>query len=211
MFCGKPIILWSIEAAKACGCFDEILVSTDSHEIAAIARQHGVEVPFIRPPELSDDHAGTAQVIVHAINELRNRGAAPEKVCCIYATAPFITVGDLRTGLDMLEDQSIDYAFPVTTFDFPIQRALRITDENTVRAFYAENIEKRSQDLEPAYHDAGQFYWGRADAWLEGRAVYGGRSVPILLDRHRVQDIDTPEDWRCAELMFEALSADEGI
>jgi N-acylneuraminate cytidylyltransferase len=203
-FCGKPMIAWSIEAALQSGCCERVLVSTDDAEIAAVARQYGAEVPFVRPAELSDDHTGTIPVIAHAVAWLSGQGAAPHQVCCIYATAPFITPQDIQRGLELLQANGCDYAFSVTSYPFPIQRAIRITQAGRIEMFDPEQFAVRSQDLEEAYHDAGQFYWGRSDAWLEGKALFSPDAVPVMLPRHQVQDIDTPEDWLRAELMFKA-------
>jgi pseudaminic acid cytidylyltransferase len=205
-FCGKPMIAWSIEAALQSGCFEQVIVSTDDKEIADVARQYGADVPFMRPAELSDDHTGTIPVIAHAIEQLSRQGAAPQQVCCIYATAPFITPQDLQRGLELLMTNSCDYAFSVTSYPFPIQRAIRITQSGRVEMFRPEQFAMRSQDLEEAYHDAGQFYWGRTAAWLTGRPIFSPDAVPVILPRHQVQDIDTLEDWQRAELMFKAWS-----
>lgn len=205
LFCGKPMIAWSIEAAQQSGCFDQIVVSTDDAEIAEVARQCGAQVPFMRPAALSDDHTGTTAVIAHAIDWLSEQGQQPDQVCCIYATAPFLSADDLRRGLDVLTTTGSDYAFSVTSYAFPIQRAIRLNETGRVEMFNPEHFNTRSQDLEEAYHDAGQFYWGRADAWQQGRLMFSPVSVPVMLPRHRVQDIDTPEDWVRAEWMFKAL------
>ena len=208
-FCGKPMIAWSIEAAQESGLFERIIVSTDDPEIAAIAESLGAEVPFMRPPELSDDHAGTSVVIDHAIEWLRQRGLTPDPVCCIYATAPFISSDDLHRGFKVLQESAADFAFSVTSYAFPIQRAIRLTSEGGMEMFQPQHFMTRSQDLEEAYHDAGQFYWGRADAWCSGMPIFGPKSVPVVIPRCRVQDIDTLEDWQRAELMFGALKSRE--
>lgn len=207
LFCGKPMIAWSIEAALASGCFDQVIVSTDDLEIAAVARQHGATVPFMRPAELSDDYTGTVPVIRHAVEWFIANGENPEQACCIYATAPLVTGEDIKRGLESLVENDCDYAFSVTSYAFPIQRAIRITTAERVEMFNPEHFNTRSQDLEEAYHDAGQFYWGRASAWLEGKMIFGPNSSPVLLPRHRVQDIDTPEDWERAEWLFKAMHA----
>lgn len=205
-FGGRPMIAWSIEAARQSECFDRILVSTDDTEIAEVAQCHGADVPFMRPAALSDDHTGTISVIAHAIEWLQEHGETPEAVCCLYATAPFVTPGALQQGYRALNEHiDADYAFSVTSFPFPIQRALRMTSNGRVEMFQPEHFNTRSQDLEEAWHDAGQFYWGRTDAWQAGRALFGQRSIPIPMPRHRVQDIDTPEDWERAEWLFRAL------
>ena len=205
-FCGKPMITWSIDAALQSDCFDQVIVSTDDAEIADVARKCGAQVPFIRPAALSDDHTGTTAVVANAIDWFTAHGQAPDQVCCLYATAPFVTAEDLRTGLKVLSESGADYAFSVTSYAFPIQRAIRITSAQRIEMFNPENFNARSQDLEAAYHDAGQFYWGQAKAWIQGKMIFSPTSVPVLLPRHRVQDIDTHEDWLMAEFLFRALN-----
>ena len=205
-FLGKPVIAYSIEAARNSGLFDRILVSTDDGEIAAVARQWGAETPFIRPAELSDDHTGTIAVIKHALQWQRDGGAAAELACCIYATAPFVTAQDLQQGYEALRSSGRSYAFSLTSYAFPIQRALRVRD-GAVEPVFPENRDLRSQDLEETYHDAGQFYWGTAAAFLGDVPIFSRHSSPVILPRYRVQDIDTPEDWTRAELMYRALTA----
>lgn len=204
-FCGKPMIAWSIEAARVSGCFDRILVSTDDEGIAEVARTAGAEVPFMRPAEISDDHTGTIPVVAHAIDWMTRHAGVVEEVCCIYATAPFVQAADLQRGLDVLQRSGADFAFSVTSYPFPIQRAIRIIPAQRMEMFYPEHFNTRSQDLEEAFHDAGQFYWGRAEAWRAGKALFSDASAPILLPRHRVQDIDTQEDWERAEWLFKAM------
>ena len=206
-FCGKPMIAYSIEAAKKSGCFDKIIVSTDDEEIAALARTLGAEVPFMRPKELSDDHTATIPVIAHAIRETCHKELSQlEAICCIYATAPFVQAMYIKEAYEKLKLTKASYAFSATSFPFPIQRAIRLTKEDRVEMFSPENFNTRSQDLEEAYHDAGQFYWGTPEAWLEGKIIFAPHSTAVLLPRHLVQDIDTPEDWVRAEFMFRALS-----
>lgn len=204
-FCGKPMIGWTIEAAVQSGCFERIIVSTDDVEIAEVARKFGAEVPFLRPANLSDDHSGTGPVVAHAIQWLTNEGSAPDLACCLYATAPFLRAEDIRCGYAAIREQGADYAFSVTSFPFPIQRALYLTETKRVAMFQPEHLATRSQDLTEAYHDAGQFYWGTAQAWCEGRRLFDAGSIPIELPRHRVQDIDVPEDWERAAWMFKAM------
>lgn len=206
-FCGKPMIAYSIEAAKASGCFDRIIVSTDDQTIADVAKFYGAEVPFFRPAELSDDFTGTTAVIRHAIEIIEKQTSQSiTHACCIYATAPFIRSSDIIDGFDKLTN-NIDclYAFSVTSYPFPIQRAVKINQYHRTEMFEPEAFNMRSQDLEEAYHDAGQFYWGKRDAWLEEKRIFASYSVPIVLPRYRVQDIDTTEDWQCAELMFKSI------
>lgn len=206
-FCGKPMIAWSIQAALESEAFDRIIVSTDDEEIADVSRRYGAETPFVRPAELSNDHADTDEVVAHAIGWLREQGQAPEAACCIYATAPFILVEDLRRAKDALYSGDWDFAFTVTDFAAPIFRSFRQTEGGGIEMFYPEHYLTRSQDLPLALHDAGQFYWGRPQAWIEQRPVFDRRSVPVIIPRWRVQDIDTGEDWIRAELMFRAFEA----
>lgn len=205
-FCGKPIITWSINAATESGCFDHVVVSTDDDEIAEMARYCGAEVPFIRPPELSDDHTGTIPVVRHAVEWFRERGQMPSEICCIYATAPFVRAADIRTGLNTLTTTGSEFCFSVTSYAFPIQRAIRVTAQGRVEMLNPEHFDTRSQDLEEAYHDAGQFYWGRAAAWLNCQVIFGQHASVVRLPRYRVQDIDTAEDWQRAEYLFRIIN-----
>ena len=205
-FCGKPMIAWSIEAALTSGCFDKVVVSTDDEEIAAVAKQWGADVPFMRPAALSDDYTGTLPVIAHAIQWFNDNVAHVDFACCLYATAPFVQADDLQRGLGTLVDTDAEYAFSVTSYPFPIQRAIKVTSDNRIEMFNPEFFNTRSQDLEEAWHDAGQFYWGKADAWLNESPIFSLCSSPVPLPRHRVQDIDTPEDWVRAEWLFKAMS-----
>ncbi len=205
-FAGKPIIAWSIEAALQSQCFDHVIVSTDDHEIAEVAQQSGASVPFMRPATLADDHTATIPVVRHAIEWFMAEVMEPAEVCCIYATAPFVQPEDLQKGLELLVAAAdCNYAFSVTSYPFPIQRAIRITDGERVAMFNPEHFNTRSQDLEDAWHDAGQFYWGRARTWVAGEPVFSAKSVPLRLPRQRVQDIDTLEDWARAEWLFKAM------
>lgn len=201
LFNGKPMIAWSIEAAKSSGLFDRIIVSTDDTEIAEVARQWGAEVPFMRPEALSNDYAGTTPVIAHAMQWALAQGMDVEAVCCIYATAPFVQVDDLKRGWEALVSGDWDYAFTVTDFAAPIFRAFKQTEDGGIEMFYPEHFATRSQDLPVALHDAGQFYWGRPAAWLEGKRIFDHRSKPVQIPRWRVQDIDAPDDWERAEIL----------
>jgi pseudaminic acid cytidylyltransferase len=204
LFCGKPLIAYSIEVAQRCQTFDKIIVSTDSEEVAEVAKAYGAEVPFSRPVALSDDYVGTGPVVRHAIQTCIERDFKPQFCCCIYATAPMLQAAYLKQGYEQLRAApDKNFAFSVTSFAFPIQRAIRLK-EGGVEPIQAENISKRSQDLEEAYHDAGQFYWGHCQAFLEGKPTFSTSSIPIILPRYLVQDIDTPEDWQRAELMYQA-------
>lgn len=202
------MIGWSIQAAKTSGCFDQVIVTTDDKEIAEIATELGATVPFIRPAELSDDFTGTLPVIRHAVEWLNQNATPVEYACCLYATAPFVSAEDLKEGFRLIQDTGSSYAFSVTSYAFPIQRAIRITGAGRVAMFSPEYSQVRSQDLEEAWHDAGQFYWGTADAWCEERPIFCENSVPVSLPRHRVQDIDTPEDLVRAEWLFRMLQAE---
>ncbi|GAA0857160.1 pseudaminic acid cytidylyltransferase [Aliiglaciecola litoralis] len=203
-FAGKPLIAYSIQAAQESGLFDKVWVSTDSQEVADIAKMYGAEVPFLRPEDLSNDVIGTRPVTSHAIQYCIEHFEKPEFCCCIYATAPFLQAQYLQDGLTVLKnDPSKSFSFSVTSFAFPIQRAINIVDGD-VSPMFPRDIFKRSQDLEEAYHDAGQFYWGRTDDYLTKKGIFSKHSVPVVLPRHLVQDIDTPEDWYRAELMYQA-------
>ena len=204
-FNGKPIIAYSIEAALESNCFDQVIVSTDDNEIAEVAKKYGAKVPFIRPAELSNDYAGTISVIKHTIEWLENHGNAIDNVCCLYATAPFIQSQTIFKAFQQLQESKADYCFSVTSFAFPIQRSIRITQDDKVDMFYPENFNVRSQDLEEAYHDAGQFYWGKAQAFKDELPIFSETASPYILPRYLVQDIDTLEDWTRAELMHQVM------
>jgi N-acylneuraminate cytidylyltransferase len=207
-FHGRPMLAWPIAAARASGLFDRIVVSTDDAVIAEVARAWGAETPFLRPAELADDHATTMVVMQHALIAL---GGAVDYACCIYPTAPLMQASFLSAGFDALAarpDKS--FALGVTSFAFPVQRAVRLGDEGTLEALYPQYRDTRSQDLEPAYHDAGQFCWGRARAWRDGEVVFSSATLPVILPRWLVQDIDTPEDWARAEQLFQLSPPAEG-
>ena len=204
-FCGKPMIAYSIEAAKQSMLFDDIVVSTDDDEIAEVATAYGAKVPFRRPSELSCDNTPTAPVIAHAINQLLNSGDALKAVCCIYATAPFLSSQDLCDSFEAFSSSQDDFVFSATTFAFPIQRAITRSAHGKVLMFDESKYYSRSQDLTEYYHDAGQFYWGSIHAWLEERPFFSEKSSLFEIPRWRVQDIDTQEDWVQAELMYSSV------
>lgn len=205
-FAGKPIIAYSIECARRSGLFGRVVVSTDDEEIAAVATKYGAEVPFVRPKELADDYTGTTEVVADAVQRLTEAGTPAAAVCCIYATSPFVRADDLRAGLARLESGPWSYVFSATTYAYSILRSLRIDADGGVEMFFPEHFGTRSQDLPEALHDAGQFYWGRTEAWLRRERIFGPSSTVVTIPRWRVQDIDTEEDWARAELMAGYLS-----
>jgi pseudaminic acid cytidylyltransferase len=206
MFCGKPIIAYSISAAQQTGLFDQVVVSTDDEEIATVAREFGATTPFIRPKEIADDFTGTNAVVKHAVAWFNAQSNDVTHACCLYATAPLVQANFITQGYEALSRSDAAFAFSVTSYAFPIQRAVRITPDGRVDAIYPEHRMTRSQDLEHAYHDAGQFYWGTARAFLEDMPVFAPHSIGVILPRHLVQDIDTLEDWDQAELMYQAIN-----
>jgi len=208
LFRGEPIIAHSIRSALDSGLFERVVVSTDDARIADAALTYGAEVPFTRPAALADDHATTASVMVHALQTLAEQGQVLGLACCIYATAPFLQQRYLRAGYEQLREQARhEYAFSVCSVGFPVQRALTLTPDGALTPLYPQYRDTRSQDLPHAYQDAGQFYWGRSEAWLRGEVIFSERSLPVILPRHLVQDIDTEEDWRRAEFLYTALLA----
>ena len=206
-FCGKPMIEWPIEVAKQSKLFDHILVSTDDEKIAEVSKSCGAEVPFIRPAELSNDYVGTTEVIAHSVSWMHERQWQPEAVCCIYATSVFLTVDDLKKGFDALCNGIWSYAFSVTDFEYTVFRSFKEHPDGGVEMFFPEHFEKRSQDLPVALHDAAQFYWGKPDAWLKGLQLFDIHSYPVKIPNWRIQDIDTEDDWKRAELLFNNLNA----
>ncbi|MCD6019434.1 MAG: CMP-N-acetylneuraminic acid synthetase [Bacteroidetes bacterium] len=204
MFRGKPIIAYSIETALTCGLFDYVMVSTDDEEIADRAKSHGADVPFIRNAATSDDFSGTADVILEVLNDLKKIGKEFDNACCIYPTAPFITKQTLEEAFDLLTKKKFDSVFPICPFSYPIQRALEINDSKTSMV-WPENLSKRSQDLSPRFHDAGQFYWMNVKTFLNEKKVFTENTGSIILNEMQVQDIDTETDWKIAELKHSLL------
>jgi len=203
-FDGVPMIVRSIRTALDSGLFEQVVVSTDDADIAELALAHGAQVPFLRPAELADDFTGTAAVIVHALQQL----PAFDYACCVYATAPLLQARFLREGFELLQQHPDKaFAFSVCSFGFPVQRALTLDGQGALTALYPEFRNTRSQDLPEAFQDAGQFYWGRSEAWLRGEVLYSSASLPVILPRHLVQDIDTLQDWKRAEYLYAALKA----
>lgn len=201
-FDGKPMIAYAIEAAKKSELFSHILVSTDDAEISAVAQDYGAEIPFSRPVDLADDHTPTAPVIAHAVSECRALGWNVDYACCIYPCTPFLQSSYLEQTLELLKsNQGIDYAFPVAEFPSTVQRALKRDEMGAMSAFFPEYQLTRTQDLEPLYHDAGQFYWGSADAWNRNPQILAS-GVGLKIPHWRVVDIDTEDDWQRAELLY---------
>ena len=204
-FCGKPIIAYSIEAAISSGLFDEVMVSTDSEEIAGIAKKYGASVPFMRSAETSNDYATTNDVLIEVFNEYKKRGQEFDIAVCIYPTAPFVTADKLRRAIDMVEKDGADAVTPVVQFSFPPQRAFIIRD-NALEYQYPENASARSQDLEPIYHDCGQFYVMKPKNVMDGIIIK--KTTPIVMPESEVQDIDTVEDWKIAEMKYQIMVSD---
>jgi len=212
LFADKPMIGHAIDIAKNSALFDHIIVSTDDAEIAEIAKNFGAEVPFIRPISLADDITPTVPVIAHAIEACQRLGWQFDQVCCIYPAVPFLQINDLRSALSILEEGDAgNYVFPITSFPSAIQRALRQLPDGRIEPFYRENTTVRTQDLEIAYYDAGQFYWGYVQSWLEGKIIHD-HAASLVIPDWRVVDIDTYEDWKRAELMYQSFCDDrDGI
>jgi pseudaminic acid cytidylyltransferase len=200
-FCGKPLIAYSIQTAINSKLFDKVVVSTDSEEIAEVAKKYGAEILY-RPKELADDYAGSDVVFNHAINEL-NKDNKYNFACMIYATAPFLQIEYLKEAFEKLKNSTACYSFSATSFEYPIWRSFRIKDDRC-EMFWPENYPKRSQDLEEAYHDAGQFYWRKLDC-KSNKIFFSKNSIPIIIPRYLVQDIDTMEDFIRAEKMYKAV------
>jgi pseudaminic acid cytidylyltransferase len=205
LFLGQPIINYSIKAALASGCFDEVMVSTDDQEIAAIAQAAGAKVPFMRSAATSSDTATTVAVLLEVVNKYKELGQEFDLVCCLYPTAPFITAAKLIGAEELLLKSGADVVFPVVRFSYPIQRALKIEDKK-VKMFWPENLNVRSQDLEPAYHDCGQFYFFKTDKLLIQQTVFSGFALPLEVSELEVQDIDNEIDWQLAEIKYQKLN-----
>jgi pseudaminic acid cytidylyltransferase len=204
-FCGRPMIAWAIAAAKASGLFDHILVSTDDDEIATVAGSWGAETPFMRPKTLADDLTPTVPVIAHAVQSCLDLGWTVDYACCIYPCAPLLQAADLVAALDMLEDHDAEFVYPVTEYAHPIQRAMRRLPGGQMQFFNPDYEMTRTQDLETAYHDAGQFYWGKATAWLARKKMHtDGLGMPV--PNWRVVDIDSADDWARAEHLFRSVN-----
>lgn len=209
-FCGKPIIAYSIKAALLSRLFDEVMVSTDDPKIAEIAQQYGAKVPFYRSEANADDYAGTADVLVEVVNEYKKRGQSYDWLCCIYPTAPFITVNKLQECEERFRAEKAEILIPVVKFSYPPQRAFVMNRASRLSYKWPENINKRSQDLESLYHDAGQFYFVRVNALLKKNTLALDNMVPYIVDELTVQDIDNMEDWKIAEIKYEIILKEKG-
>jgi len=203
-FLGKPIINYSIETAIKSNLFDEVMVSTDNPEIIEIAKNAGATVPFLRSPETSNDFTHVAEVISEVLLNYKSIGKEFEYFCCIYATVPFITIHRLKECYDLMINKNFDSVFPVNRFSYPIQRALKIEDEK-VSMILPENFNKRSQDLMPAYHDSGQYYWMKTSEFYKQRKLFSSNSGSIILPETEAQDIDDEEDWKIAEIKYKII------
>lgn len=206
-FRGMPIIAYSIRAALASGLFEEVMVSTDSEEIAEVALAYGAAVPFYRSAQTSDDFATTADVIHEVIVEYEQKGKSFENVCCCYATAPFVTPQRLVEGYNRLRSSDVSAVFPVSEFSYPIYRSLKMDADNLVSFNWPEYINSRSQDLPQAFHDAGQWYWLKVNEFIKSAKIIGNNSIGLKLDQTEVQDIDNEIDWKLAELKYELLQS----
>ncbi|TQV82074.1 pseudaminic acid cytidylyltransferase [Denitrobaculum tricleocarpae] len=204
-FRGRPIIAWSIDAALGSGLFDEVMVSTDSEEISNTARECGASVPFLRSSKTSDDHATTSDVLLEVLGCYGERGQQFDVACCLYPTAPFVTSNALTDGLRQLEIGSFDVVMPVTRFDYPIWRSLKMLQGGKISLNFPENLNARSQDLPPAFHDAGQWYWFRIAEFLREKVLMGSNTGAVELPSSEVQDIDTLDDWVLAEMKHERM------
>lgn len=204
-FAGQPIIKYSIDAALGSGCFDEVMVSTDDHEIADVAKSFGANVPFIRSEENSTDMAMTIPVLEEVISEYKKLGQEFDYLCCIYPTAPFITAEKLREAKKLLLQKNAEAVVPVMRFSYPIQRALKF-ENGITKMFWPENYNMRSQDLEPAYHDCGQFYFMKTTAMIEQQKLFPRLTVPFEVPESEAHDIDSKEDWKMAEIKFKILN-----
>ncbi len=210
-FLGKPIIAYSIEAALQSNLFDEVMVSTDDNEIAEIAKKYGAKVPFLRSEENANDYATTVDVINEVLQQYKEIGKSFQTACCIYPTAPFVSSNKLKEAFDLMMSNNFDSVFPVMEFSFPIQRALKKDVNNKMTLFQPEHLNSRSQDLEKAYHDSGQFYWFFTNAILEKGKLWTDNTGVIVIKESEGQDIDTLEDWKLAEIKYKLLHEKENI
>ena len=203
-FAGKPMLTWSVETALESGLFDTVMVSTDSEEIAAVARTAGATVPFLRSAETADDHAILLDVMAEVVDRYDQNGQRFDRLCCILPTAPLLRPSTLKHAAGLMAAGDFDTVFPVVAFSYPIQRALRRDADGHTAMRQPEHYASRSQDLEPAFHDAGQFYWMTREVCLSKQPMFAGRAGSFVIDEMEAQDIDTLTDWRLAELKMQA-------
>jgi N-acylneuraminate cytidylyltransferase len=204
-FRGKPIIAYSIETAIQSGLFEMVMVSTDDEEIAEISVNNGAQVPFFRSQATSDDYTGTADVLIEVINQLKASDLEFSNACCIYPTAPLLSRQSLMNAFELMKCNNYTSVFPVCAFGYPIYRGLQVKNNSSVKMIWPENQNKRSQDLPPAYHDAGQFYWLQVKPFMEERKLFTANSGAIILEELQVQDIDNETDWKIAEIKHSIL------
>lgn len=205
-FCGRPIITYSIKAALNSKIFDEIMVSTDSKKIAAIAEKSGARVPFFRSKKNSDDMAIIADVIKEVLYNYKKNNISFDYFCCIYATSPLIKIKNIKKSFSLINSSKKSLiVLPVVKYSYPIQRSLKIEKDNRIEMNWPENYKKRSQDLAPFYHDAGQFFWGRSNEFIKTKKIFTKNTQAIIVPESEVQDIDTYEDWKIAEFKYKIL------
>ena len=204
-FHSKPIIYWSIKIAKESGIFDKIIVSTDSNEIKKIVEEYNVEVPFLRPSSLSDDYTPTNSVILHSLDYLNSVNYFPDYACCIYPCAPLMLSDDIVKAFNMMVEKNFEFIYPITKYNHPIQRALRINKDSSLAFINPEHELRRTQDLDTSYHDAAQFYWGKSSSWSSGKNMHSCGSG-MIIPSWRVSDIDDDNDWKRSEILFKVLN-----
>ena len=205
-FLGKPIISYSIDAAISSNLFDRVIVSTDSDEIASVAKKYGAEVPFMRPEKYSDDYTGTHEVMGHAVKWLEDSGEMIEYACCIYATAPLVQVSDLLKGFEVIKSGEWKSVMAATNYSYPIYRSFQKLTDGGLEMIFPEHYHSRSQDLPEVYHDAGQFYWAKSEIWKSKPQEYNQKNSIVTIPNYRAQDIDTLDDWENAEIIYRLLN-----
>lgn len=201
-FLGKPMLAYSIEAALATGLFDEVMVSTDDEEIAAVARQYGAKVPFMRSAETANDYATLADVLHEVLNKYEEQGKVFDNMCCILATSPMLKSEDISNGFCTLINSEFSTIVPIVEFSYPILRSFKMNDDNAIEYNWPEYAKSRSQDLPKAYHDSGTFYWHKINLWRTGKITRGG----VVVSEETVQDIDTEQDWKMAEIKYKLMN-----
>lgn len=211
LFHGKPIIAWSIQTVLKSDIFDQVIVSTDDEEIADISKIFGASVPFMRPNNISDDYTDTKTVICHSINWLIRHDVKPDSVCCVYPTSPLLISEDLKKASKLVDMYPESFILPVCEYQYPINRALELESNGSIKPIKPEYMHRRSQDIKEAYHDAGQFYFGKTELWLKNKNILENNNMPIIIPRLRAQDIDNLEDWSLAEKLFEVNISDSDV